>query len=354
MGATLRVLISVYNVSGYLLSEIEALRHVAEVAVWQRPCNLTPVAPAALAQTVRWIDRDRVSSADAALQELGTWRPDVYLCGGWSDRAFTEMARRVRLAGGRTVLCMDTPWAGRLKQYLNRILFRARFHGVFDYAWGAGIPQTTYAARLGFRSACCRTGYYAADTGKFSALYTPGRAPWPHVFLYVGRYVAVKNMRRMEHAFLRALERVPESDWKLRCIGRGPLWDERTRHPRIEHLGYKKPDELQHWVAESGCFVLPSRYEPWGVVVHEFALMGLPLLCSSAVQAATAYLRAGENGFAFGPLDEDAMTDAFVRVMRLSDEELRRMGDRSHSLGMAWTTLDWVDAVKRFAAGRDA
>ena len=121
-------------------------------------------------------------------------------------------------------------------------------------------------------------------------------------------------------------------------------------HSAIEHLGYKSPDEIQDYVKDAGCFVLPSVYEPWGVVVHEAALMGLPMLCSNRIQAATAYLKEDENGFAFDPLDEEEMAAAFSKMMRLSDEKLAEMGSESHRLGMSYTTADWAQRAMEFVA----
>jgi len=31
----------------------------------------------------------------------------------------------------------------------------------------------------------------------------------------------------------------------------------------------------------SGCFILPSRYEPWALVIHEAACAGLPIICTN-------------------------------------------------------------------------
>ena len=135
---------------------------------------------------------------------------------------------------------------------------------------------------------------------------------------------------------------MPNSDWILTCIGGGKLWEERTVHPRIEHLGYKQPSELQNYIKDSGCFVLPSIVEHWGVVVHEFALMGLPMICSKNVMATTAFLKDGENGYLFDPYDEGAIAAAFEKIMKLSTEVLRKMGACSHRLGMRYTTADWA------------
>ena len=349
------VLVSVYNISGYLIAELEELSKVAEIAVIETPC--TGIGKGALEKKAKWIDRTKLKSLDEVEAALGDFKPDLFLCGGWADKLMVRFARTLRKRGAKTVLMIDTPWQGRLKQFIHCCYSRFYLPMTYDFAWGAGEPQAKYLWYLGFPRSRIRTGVYCADTRKFAPIGANKvkdkgegeRWTWPHTFLYIGRYVAVKNMRRMERAFLKALEQMPGSDWKLRCIGGGQLWSERTIHPRIEHLGYKSPDEIQDYVRDAGCFVLPSVYEPWGVVVHEAALMGLPMLCSDQIQAATAYLRDGENGFAFDPMDEKAIAAAFLKVMRKSDAELAKFGRESARLGREYTTEDWVQCVKEFA-----
>ena len=348
-----RVLVSVYNISGYLLAELEALSAMADIAVVETPCG---ICKGKLEKAVRWLDRREIKSVGDFRARLGDFVPDLYLCGGWSDRLFVDLARDIHRAGGKTVLLVDTPWKGTLRQYVHCVLSRFTLLPIFDYAWGAGEPQERHLRYLGFPMKRIRRGYYCADTHKFAPI-GEGRiaghgktCKWPHVVLYVGRYIAVKNMRRMERAFIKAAD---GTDWTLLCIGNGDLWNERTIHPRITHLGYKSPAEIQEFVKGAGCFVLPSVYEPWGVVVHEAALMGLPMLCSNQIQAATAYLREGENGYLFNPLDEDDITSAFKRVMALGDDELLAMGRRSHQLGMSYTLSDWCRTVLEFVGVKE-
>lgn len=367
----IKVLVSVYNISGYLIAELEELSKYAELAVIETPCG---IPKGELTNRAKWIDRTRYSSAIGLAQALGEFKPDVFLCGGWADKQCLGLAKVLHKKGARTVLLVDTPWQGRMKQVIHCLYSRFYLTTIFDFAWCAGAPQERYLRYLGFPLKRIRRGYYCADTKKFAPigaerlgirkeeLGTSGEKAvtreWPHVFLYIGRYVAVKNMRRMEWAFVKAVEKVEKVEgaerigkkpWVLRCIGGGELWDERTIHPRIEHLGYKSPDEIQDYVRDAGCFVLPSVYEPWGVVVHEAALMGLPMLCSNQIQAATAYLREGENGFSFDPFDEDAMTEAFLKIMRSSDAELAMFGRASVRLGLQYTTEDWVKRAVEFA-----
>lgn len=352
-----RVLVSVYNISGYLISELTELSKFADVAVIEVPC--LKIGKGVIADVVTWIDRRSLDVSRVLNQQ---W--SLYLCCGWADRQCLDLARQLHDRGTKTILMVDTPWQGKLKQFIHCLYSRFYLTRIFDYAWGAGEPQERYLRYLGFSSSRIRRGYYCADTKKFAPIGEArlgigkeerGGRGWPHVFLYIGRYVAVKNMRRMERAFIKAVEKEGAEEsgkkrpWTLRCIGSGELWDERTIHPQIEHLGYKSPAEIQNYVKDAGCFVLPSVYEPWGVVVHEAALMGLPMLCSRRIQAATKYLRESENGYVFDPLCDEELVSAFLKIMRLSDDKLIKMGRESFRLGLSYTTEDWVKNVLEFA-----
>lgn len=337
-----RILIYVYNISGYLMAEVtELLRRNVEVGIIETPCRLSQKMHDEFPQ-IQWFDS--VNSCD--------FIPDTFLCGGWADKSALRLSARLRAEGATTVLLIDTPWQGTIKQYFHCVISRIYLTRLFDFAWGAGESQEKYLRRLGFQKKHIRMGYYCADTAKFSALYNPDRRPWPHHFLYVGRYIPVKNMAFMEKAFIKALSDNPGSDWTLDCIGTGILWDKRMKHSRIRHLGYKSPAELQKWICDAGAFVLPSLFEPWGVVVHEFALVGVPLLCSSRVLSASAFLRDGENGFVFNPISEKTLVMCFSSIMRKTDEELAVMGKRSHELGTAYSVGDWADMALGFKKNR--
>ncbi len=341
MDNKLKMLYHVYNISGYLMAELgELLKRDVEIAIIETPCGLSHKAHEKYPQ-IHWYDT--VEDCD--------FKPDVFFCGGWADKSALGFARELHNSGVTTVLLIDTPWQGSLRQYVHCLYSRFYLTRIFDYAWGAGEPQVKYLRLLGFSTKRIKTGYYSADTTKFNELYDKDRTWVSHKFLYVGRYVAVKNMRFMEQAFIKAIERMPESDWTLECIGGGELWEERTIHPRIAHHGYVSPDEIQNHLQNAGVFVLASLYEPWGVVVHEFAIMGLPLLCSCKVQAATAYLKNGENGFLFNPQNEETLISAFLAIMSSNDARLLEMGRMSHKLGMSYTTADWASVAMSFKRG---
>ena len=77
------------------------------------------------------------------------------------------------------------------------------------------------------------------------------------------------------------------------------LADIMVRYPHALLLrGYN--ESLAQQIYNSGdLFLMPSSFEPWGVVVHEHAAAGFPLLLSDAVGAGERFLEAPRNGTAF-------------------------------------------------------
>ena len=55
---------------------------------------------------------------------------------------------------------------------------------------------------------------------------------------------------------------------------------------RVEYAGFQPPEALPRYFAQADVFVLPSRYDGWGVVVNQAIGAGLPVVCSDAVGAA--------------------------------------------------------------------
>lgn len=56
----------------------------------------------------------------------------------------------------------------------------------------------------------------------------------------------------------------------------------------IEFIGFKDKDELSEYFVASDIFVLPTRYDIWGLVINEAMSFGLPIIstekCAAAVQ----------------------------------------------------------------------
>ena len=108
------------------------------------------------------------------------------------------------------------------------------------------------------------------DTELFQPVSVDGFLDLPRpVFTYVGRVSAEKNLAD----FLRL--DLPGS--KL-VVGDGPqLGEYRQRFPKVVFAGWKRGDELSRYYSASDVFVMPSRFETFGLVLLEALACGLPV-----------------------------------------------------------------------------
>jgi glycosyltransferase involved in cell wall biosynthesis len=137
--------------------------------------------------------------------------------------------------------------------------------------------------------------------------------------IYSGRLVAVKRVDLLLTAFKSIAIDRPNLD--LIIAGDGQLAAE---------LEAMVPQELRHRILWTGfvadaqtlaglyrsadLLVLPSDYEPWGVVVTEAAAAGLGIIASSVVGSAADVVVPDTNGFIFRQGDVKSLEDALRRA----------------------------------------
>lgn len=288
-------------------------------------------------------------------------RPDLVITSGWVDKDYLAVCRAMQRERISTVMSFDTAWTGSARQWVSVLASRFWMPFTFSHAWATGARQTAYARLLGFPAFRIHSGFYSADTERFLALgdtlLALRTSTWPHRFLCVARYIPTKGQQLLCDAFAALCDAGEAGDWELHLVGTGELQAEVAaspsgRHPRIHHRGFKQVDELPAVMAEAGVFVLPSSYEPWGVVVHEQAAAGMPLLLSDAVGAAERFLEPGTNGASVPATDLAAWTEALRSMVRSSDAELRAMGLASRVRAEAWTPDHWARTLQRILQDR--
>jgi glycosyltransferase involved in cell wall biosynthesis len=275
-------------------------------------------------------------------------QPNLVVGSGWVDKGYLKVCAAFK---GKvpTVMSMDNQWQGHLKQQAMRLLAPFYLHCSYSHVWVPGEPQRQYALRLGFKDETIQTGFYSADLGMFASEADARikAVAYPHRLIYVGRYIQAKGLDLLFKAWAELCEELSH-DWELHCVGAGELFEQRTIHLKIKHLGFLQPAELKENSRNAGVFVLPSRFEPWGVVVHEMAAAGFPMILSDAIGSATQFLRPGINGYTFKNEAFLELKAALRRIITLPDEELKKMAAASHQLGVSYTPEMWAKKVETF------
>lgn len=146
-------------------------------------------------------------------------------------------------------------------------------------------------------------------------------------YLFAGRLIERKGVAVLLEAFRKV------TGGELWIAGDGPLMplveDAAARDSRIRIIGHLAADALAEAYVQADVLVVPSLYEPWGLVVHEGLAYGLPVVTTDQVGAADDLIDAGVNGLVAGAGSAGALGDAMNTVAAWSREQRARAAQHS-------------------------
>jgi glycosyltransferase involved in cell wall biosynthesis len=265
----------------------------------------------------------------------------VVLCGWHRKRLLWSVLTR---AQGVRILFFDNPWYGGARQRLAAPVLRALLHPNFHGVFVPGEAQAKYARLLGFSRGQIATGGYSADVERKEARGDHDSAG----FLTIARLVEEKGIPELLSGYA-TYRRSVSDPLPLRIAGVGPLRHMLEGQPGVEHLGFLQQHEVSSALRSAGAFVLASRLEHWGVVVHEAAAAGLPLLLSEAVTSREVFLDGFGNGRVFRTRSSTDIAETLRWFHESSVEDRNRMGLRSVELSRRQSPTFWADSLARLA-----
>ncbi len=245
-----------------------------------------------------------------ALDQL---RVDVWVVNTIYASLTTLLAAWWLHSSGKIWAYMNEPVRPRSKVF--SLLKEAPIRFVLDRA--DGIVGTGKAAdemyRRRIRKNCpCASVPYFIDLSDFSALprlSAPGNGQ-DLQFLTSCQMIQRKGLDFL----LKACEKLPETGWRLALVGDGPLRSKlerrfapNIREGRVRFLGAIPYQNRAGVFAGSHVFILPSRWDGWGMVVPEALAAGLPVVSSDQVISAREFITDGENGFIVPAENPDAL-----------------------------------------------
>lgn len=339
----MRVAILWNKMSGYAQASFQALaaEGVEVFVVYRSPTPDAPFDDRQVSLGLPGFQWDRAPNESRLRDEIAAFQPDALLVISWAIGPYRRLSRAM---GGRTlrILCMDNPWLGTAKQWAGRSASPVLIRPTFDVAFLPGERQAEFARRLGFGDERILWGLYTCDHDAFASVAPPGgrRAGVPR-FVFAGRLAPEKGVDVLARAYGRYREMV-DSPWPLLVCGTGPLSTTLHALPGVEAKGFVQPADLPHALSQASCLVLPSTFEPWGVVIHEATAAGLAVICTSACGAATRLVLDGYNGAVVTPADSRGLASAMARIAGADEECLAEMSRRSVELAAQFTPRRWA------------
>lgn len=303
-------------------------------------------------------------------KELRTHRFDVIIIPGyayvmcWCALFYAKLTRKNVIVSFDSTE-MDNPkscWKEPMKRW---------FISKCDAAMCYGTKSKEYVVNLGMSPKNVYTRRQAADNQKIAEIHSAallnrefnlGQANLcRHNFIYVGRLSKEKNLETLLSAYSKVKqENEQAADWGLIIVGGGP--EKEALQQLVAKVGVRDVCftggqtwvEVPRYHALSDVLVLPSLSEPWGLVVNEAMVCGLPVLVSNHCGAAYDIVSEGENGFTFDPRDGQDLQKKLAFFVD-KPQVAKRMGEQSRRIIADYSpqnaALQMLRCIKTVAAG---
>jgi len=259
-------------------------------------------------------------------------------------------ARYAKLAsksGALVVGTVDHFWRNTWKDYANASICRMGAFKYFDAILVPGWRGRDYALKLGFSSGSIFDGLYSCDTNLFGRVGDKRHSgqsisEWPKRFLFVGQFIKRKGLDILLEAYHGYRPLVAEP-WELWVVGKGPLEKLLKGKPGVKNLGYLDPVSCTEVMSQAGALVIPSRYDHWGVVIHEAVTAGLPVIASYECGASAELVQNGLNGLKFQAYKGDELKRALLYVA--DNDRAKKMGYHSYLFSKRYTPEGWAKKI---------
>ncbi len=372
-----------------LLRLIAAEPGISLKVFFRSPMGLKPYADAGFGQTIAWdtpllegFDHEFLPAFDDAMRVTRYLRPlnyglarrlrqgrfDALWVHGYA-RIFNGAAMLTAKRLGLKVLLRDeaTPISmprGPLKKLAKRGFF-AGLQTLVDGVLAIGSLNRRYYLEQGFEPARVFSMPYAVDNARFQAgaraaatdrgafLSTLGISADRPRIVFSGKLTPIKA----PEILLEAFARLGEPRATLCYVGDGPLramLEERAHTlgigARVCFVGFRNQRELPAFYDAADVFVLPSRREPWGLVVNEAMNAGRAIVVSDQVGSGPDLVKRGENGSIVPVNNVDRLAAALADALA-SPEHTAALGKRSLEIIEGWSFREDIAGLKRALAG---
>lgn len=288
----------------------------------------------------------------AIFREIREYNPDVVVLPGYFDIAYWFALFYSKIKGKKVITGLDSTEYDHKRIWLKeqiKKLFIKNTDGAFCY----GNASRDYVKKLGMNEDHIFIRCQATDNNTIETIYREFVAIRGDLkkkynfnnynFIYVGRLSREKNLKTLINAFynLKAKEEKAK-DWGLIIVGDGHQRDElqdlvnNLKLTDVYFVGGKSWKEVPEYYALADVFILPSISEPWGLVVNEAMICGLPVIVSKRTGAYFDLVKEKINGFGFDPYNQRELEDIMLKFVR-EDVDIKTMGDASKEIIKEYT-----------------
>lgn len=288
---------------------------------------------------------------------LESMEPDVVWVHGWGNvysiaawNVAWQLGIPVMLRGESHLDCLRGGW---FRRWLHRHFLR-RFFGTVSVFLAIGSANRAFYRAYGAPESRIVDMPYAVDNDRFSQMSEDaelqvldwrqklGIAPSEVVIGFCGKLKPSKRPDLVFKAVLDACEHLPNSrkPWLL-FVGDGALresLEKLTAHlgiERVRFLGFQNQSKLPALYQLMDLLVLPSDFEPWGLVINEAMCAGCAVIASDKVGAVADLVISGKTGSVFQS-GNTAQLASCISTLLASLPDLKKAGESGRELVKRW------------------
>lgn len=244
--------------------------------------------------------RNKVKTFFRLVSLMRTITFDKVLYAGWETMEYNIYSFLIPRKKN-VVICESTIWESKLNGLKGWV--KKRIIKRMSAALPSGLPHKELFTSINFNGTINVTGSVGImnkGERKETEPNTPIR------YIYVGRLIDLKNVRMLVETFNR-------NGKPLTISGQGILEEElkAKANSNITFTGFIDNEKLGEVYQSHDVFILPSTYEPWGLVVEEALYWGLPVIVSNKIGSYPDMVTPYGSGAVF-QLDENGSLDKAI------------------------------------------
>lgn len=262
----------------------------------------------------------------------------------------------LRLLGKRVVVFSETKFDDKQRSIWHELL-KCALLSCYSAAIVGAKRHIEYFRFLRFHRRPIIPGYDGVSLERVrrqagSMLAPGGIAYETRPFVYVGRFVAKKNLEKLIEGYACYLALGGPTARRLVLVGSGDeeaMLRRRCDELDISHLvnfaGFLTAAEVSRTLASSLALMLVSSEEQWGLVVNEALAVGLPVVVSHEVGSRDALVRNLVNGFVVESSSPASIGHAML-LLATDRATWERMVTASHARGWLGDADRIADAIE--------
>jgi glycosyltransferase involved in cell wall biosynthesis len=158
----------------------------------------------------------------------------------------------------------------------------------------SGVSNKQLFDRLGYYGQITMTGGVGIFNKNIPERNMSYEIPQSFKYLYVGRLIDIKNIEMLIDVF-------NQNGKLLTIVGNGDMevFLKSKAKSNISFLGFVENENIYSVYQDHNIFILPSKIEPWGLVVEEAIYNGLPVIVSNKVGCNIDMVQVPKTGLIF-------------------------------------------------------